>query len=264
MNSNKGDEQMEKNRNLTSIIIGIVLLALGVFALFGNVFASLNMDNLWPLLTLGVGVAFLIAVAVGDQNRAGLAVPGSILVTVGLLLLIMNYTDTWEAWSYCWALIIFASGAGVWINGYRSEQPELRKRGADAMRSGLILFIVFAVIMEFIFTATEEHRQGNPLVWAIMLTLLGLYLLITRLLALGKPGKERVELFWPILMIGVGITAILYQLNYIPVDNLIRMLNLWPLLLIVAGVGILLRNRTPWVGEPIKIGCIQLGIIPRG
>jgi len=244
---------MDKNRNITNIIIGVVLLALGVFALFGTYFGSLNMDNLWPLLIIGVGVVFFIVVALGDQSRAGLAIPGSILVMVGLLLLIMNYTDTWESWSYCWALIVFASGAGVWINGYRSERPDLRKRGADTMRSGLILFVVFAVIMEFIFTATGEHRRAYPIVWSILLTLLGLYLLISRLLALGKPGKERVELFWPILMIGVGITAILYQLNYIPVENLIRLLNLWPLLLIVAGIGILLRSRSTWVGAILGI-----------
>jgi hypothetical protein len=215
------------------------------------------MDNLWPLIVVGVGVAFFVAVALGDKSRAGLAVPGSILITVGLILFIMNYTDTWEAWSYCWALIICASGVGVWIIGYRSEQPELRKRGLDTIRTGLVLFIIFAVIMEFIFTVSGDHRQVNSLVWAILLSLLGLFLLVARLLRLGKAGSEQVDLFWPFLMIGAGVTAVLYQLNWLPADNLWRLLNLWPLLLIVAGVGILLRNRSPWVGA--LLGLLVLG-----
>jgi len=239
---------MDNNRNISSLIIGVVLVVLGILSLLGKFFAAWNMDNLWPLIVVGVGLIFFVAMALGDKSKAGLAVPGSILVTVGMILLIMNYTDTWEAWSYCWALIVCASGAGVWINGYRSEQPELRKRGLATIRTGLILFIIFAVIMEFVFTITGEHHLVNPTVWASLLALLGFFLLVTRILQLGRPGSEQVDLFWPLLMIGIGVTAIFYHLNWMPRDNLGRMLNLWPLLLIVAGVGVLLRNRSPWMG----------------
>ena len=223
---------MDKNRNITAIIIGSVLILIGVLALFGNFFNFLNMDDLWPLIVMGVGIAFFIAMVLGDKSRAGLAVPGSILVTIGSILLFMNATGNWEAWSYCWALIIFAVGAGVWINGYRSEQPELRKSGQETMKTGLILFVIFAIIMEFIFTMVGLHHQTNTLVWAILLAILGLFLLVSRILHLGKAEGEHVDLFWPILMIGVGVTAILYELGWIPTDNLWMMLNLWPLLLI--------------------------------
>jgi len=244
---------MNNNKRTSSLMIGVILLVIGVLGLFGNFINSLNMDNLWPLIVVGVGIIFFIPVALSDKSRAGLAVPACILVMVGLILLMMNYMDNWEAWSYCWALIVVASGAGVWIHGYVSEQPELRKRGLDTIRTGLILFVIFAVIMEFIFTISGEHRLVNSFVWAILLSLLGLVLLVTRLLRIGKPGSEQLDLFWPILMMGVGATAILFQLNWIPADNLGRLLNLWPLLLIVAGVGILLRNRSPWVGAILGI-----------
>ncbi len=255
---------MDKSRNITAIIIGSVLIIIGVLALFGNFFNFLNMDDLWPLILVGVGIAFFIAMALGDNSRAGLAIPGSILFMIGLILFYMNATGNWEAWSYCWALIIFAVGAGVWINGYRSDQPELRKRGQETMRSGLILFVIFAIIMEFIFTMIGMHHQGNTLVWASLLAILGLVLLVSRIWHLGKPEGEHVDLFWPILMIGIGVTAILYELGWIPAVNLWMMLNLWPLLLIVGGVGLIFRSRSPWVGAVLGIlvvaGMLTIGL----
>jgi hypothetical protein len=239
---------MDKNRNITAVIIGVILVIVGILALFGNFLNFINMDELWPLVVAGVGVAFFAAMALGDKSRAGLAVPGSILVTIGFIALFMNATDNWEAWSYCWALIIFAVGLGVWINGYWSDQPELRKRGQETMKTGLILFVIFAIIMEFIFTMVGVHHKTNTLVWASLLVILGLVLLISRIFRLGKAEGEHVDLFWPILMMGIGAIAILYELGWIPVDNLWMMLNLWPLLLIVGGVGLIFRTRTPWIG----------------
>src|SRR4030042_2074868 len=147
---------MDKNRNITGLIIGIVLVLIGIYSLFGRFFVFFNMDYLWPLIVVVVGAVFFVIMLLGDKSRGGLAVPGSILVTIGLILFVMNITDTWEAWSYCWALIICASGIGMWINGQWSNQAELKKRGFASLRSGLILFIIFGVIMEFIFSLSGE------------------------------------------------------------------------------------------------------------
>jgi hypothetical protein len=247
---------MNSNINTSAVVIGIVLVVVGVFALFGNIFTSWDMDNLWPLVITGVGVAFLVIMAFGDQSRAGLAVPGSILVAIGLIMYWMNLTDTWESWAYCWALVMAASGVGVWIQGLRSDRADLKKGGLDTLRGGLTLFLIFAIIMEFIFTMTGVHKQVNILAWAILLAVLGLILFIIRLLRLGKPEGKNADLFWPLLMIGAGLIAIFYQLKMIPADNLWRLLNLWPLLLIVAGLGIIARSRA-WVG--VLLGLLVVG-----
>lgn len=264
---------MDKNRNITGVIIGIVLILIGIFSLFGRYFVFVDMDYYWPLIVVGVGLAFFAIMVIGDRSRGGLAVPGSILVVIGLILFVMNLTDSWEDWSYSWALIVCASGVGIWINGYWSNRPELKKRGFATLRTGLILFIIFGVIMEFIFTMTGGAHWGTLLIWAILLTLVGVYLLVTRILKIGKPDSERVDLFWPLLMIGVGLAAIFTQLNWMSVDNMGRIFNLWPVLLIVAGVGLIFRTRSPWVGAAmglIVIACIfvvgfagaQLGLAP--
>ena len=244
---------MDKNRNITGLIIGIVLVLIGIYSLFGRFFVFFNMDYLWPLIVVVVGAVFFVIMLLGDKSRGGLAVPGSILVTIGLILFVMNLTDTWEAWSYCWALIICASGIGMWINGQWSNQAELKKRGFASLRSGLILFIIFGVIMEFIFSLSGEAHWGSLLLWSILLSLVGVYLLVTRIFKIGKPGAEQVDLFWPILMIGVGLVGIFTQMNWMTADNLGRMANLWPVLLIVAGVGLIFRHRSPWIGAALGL-----------
>lgn len=249
---------MDKNRNLGGLIIGIILVAIGALSLFGRFFAFMNWNNLWPLLIVAVGLAFFIGMLLGGKSLGGLAVPGSILITVGLILFALNAINRWEAWSYAWALIIAGIGAGILINGYWSDQPNLRRQGLATIRSGLTLFLIFGVLMEFIFSATGVSRQGNLLLWAILLAILGLYLLVTRLLRLGIAEGEH-DLFWPVLMMGVGAVASLAYLGLLPKGNLSILLNLWPLLLIVAGLGILFRSRSPLFGA--LLGVLVVAVI---
>ena len=244
---------MDKNRNITGAIIGIVLVLIGIFSLFGQHFAFWNIDYLWPLIVVAIGAGFMIAMLLGDKSLGGLAVPGSILMTIGLILLVMNFTNTWEAWSYCWALIVSAVGVGVWLNGVRSDQPELKKHGINTLRVGLSLFIFFGVIMEFVFFLSGEANRGSLLLWSILLGLVGVYLLIVRLFRMTKPDSRRVNLFWPVVMIGVGLVGIFVQFNWMSSDNLGRMANLWPVLLIVMGIGLIFRHRSPWVGAALGV-----------
>jgi len=244
---------MDKNRNLGGLVIGIILIAIGAVSLFGRFFPFMNWDNLWPLIIVAVGLAFFIGMVLGGKTLGGLAIPGSILVTVGLILLVLNSTNRWEAWAYAWALIICGIGAGTLINGYWSDQPNLRVQGFRTIRAGLTLFLIFGVIMEFIFSVTGVSGRGNLLLWAILLVIVGLYLLVTRILRLGIAEGERAELFWPILMVGVGVIASLTTLGWLPAENLWTALNLWPLLLIAGGLGVLFRGRSPWVGAILGI-----------
>jgi MFS family permease len=247
-----GRLNMDKNRNLGGLVIGIILVAVGAISLFGSFFNFMSWNNLWPLLITAVGLAFFIGMLFGGKSLGGLAVPGSIIVTVGLILFVLNAINRWEAWSYAWALIIVGIGAGILINGYWSDQPNLRKQGLVTIRSGLTLFLIFGVLMEFIFSATGVNRWGNLTLWGILLAILGLYLLITRILHLGIAEGEH-DLFWPVLMIGAGAVASLAYLGLLPEGNLSLLLNLWPLLLIAAGLGILFRNSSPWFGALLGV-----------
>jgi hypothetical protein len=244
---------MDKNRNLTGLVIGVILIAIGILSLFGRFITFMNWDNAWPLVIVGIGLAFFAGMALGGKASGGLAVPGSIIVTVGLILLYMNGTNYWEAWAYAWALIICGVGVGLLINGFWSNSPDLRKRGLETIRAGLFLFLIFGVIMEFIFSMTGVSARGNILLWSILLVILGLTLLVVRLVQVGRGSGEQADLFWPIAMIGVGGIASLMYLNWLPQENLWAVLNLWPVLLIVAGLGIILRGRSPWLGAILAV-----------
>ena len=239
---------MNKNQNLGGMVIGIILIVIGLLAFLGRYIALPDMDTLWPLIVIGAGLAFFIPLFLGNRSAGGLAIPGSILITIGAILFIMNLTDSWEAWSYCWALIVCAVGAGIWISGLASGQPELQKQGRRVLRTGFILFIIFGVIMEFVFSLSGEAHWGGLLLWAVLLTLAGAYLLIARLLQIGKPGAEQGDLFWPVLMIGLGLAAAISNLGGMSGLTFGRFFNLWPVLLIAAGIGLIFRDRSPWVG----------------
>ncbi len=244
---------MDKNRNIAGIVIGVILIAAGVLSLLGNIFTFINWDNTWPLVVIGVGAALFVIMLLGGKTRGGLAVPGSILVTIGLIMLVMNFTNRWEAWSYAWALIIFAVGLGNLINGLWSELPDLRKKGLSTMLDGLSLFLLFGTIMEFIFSLSGESRWGSALLWGSLLALLGVYLLVTGALQMRKVDRGKVDLFWPVLMIGAGLVAVMGYLNWLPEENLLILVNLWPVLLIVAGLGIIFRDRSAWVGAGLGV-----------
>lgn len=254
---------MDTNRNLSGLVVGVILIAIGILALFGRFFTFLNWGNAWPLIIVAIGAAFFVGMALGGKATGGLAVPGSIIMTVGLILLYMNSTFYWEAWAYAWALIICGVGIGVLINGFWSDNPDLRKRGLETIRTGLFLFLIFGVVMEFIFSTTGVATHGNPLLWSALLVILGLSLLFARLWQVGQGSTEQVDLFWPIIMTGAGVVASMAYLNWLPQENLWAVINLWPALLIIAGVGILLRGRTPWLGAILGV-LVVAGIFVAG
>jgi hypothetical protein len=244
---------MDKNRSITGVVFGAILIALGILFFLGRYFVIGSWSNLWPLIIIGAGLAFFIGMFVGGKQLGGLAVPGSIITVIGLILLYMNYTGQWEAWSFAWALIIFAVGLGVLINGYWSGQAAMSKNGLDTMLTGLALFLIFGVIMGFVFSVSGVAQWGTPLIWAGALVLLGGLLLIIRIVRVSTTEGMRTDFFWPILMIGGGVLAIMAYFKLLPVQNLWVLVNLWPVLLIVAGLGLLFRSASHWVGASLGV-----------
>lgn len=66
---------MNKNRNITGIIFGVVLILIGIFSLFGRYFVFFNMDYLWPLIVIVVGAAFFVVMLLGDKVGVGWQCP---------------------------------------------------------------------------------------------------------------------------------------------------------------------------------------------
>ena len=107
---------MQNHRSNTGALVGgTLLIAFGLFSLAGNVFRGFNWGFLWPFLVIGVGVLFFVAMFAGGKQVAGLAIPGTIVSGIGLVLLFQNITKHWESMSYFWTLIILFVGIGIYI-----------------------------------------------------------------------------------------------------------------------------------------------------
>lgn len=171
---------MSTQRNTGALIGGAVLIAIGVLSLLSQIFSNMNFWGfIWPFFVIGVGAMFYIGMFAGGKSVSGLAVPATIISTIGLILFYQNISGHWESWSYAWTVILIAVGLGIYIMGTYGENEEQRNSGKGLMKVGLILFIIFGGFFEMIFSAGSRFGL-RQLIFPVGLILLGLYLIITR------------------------------------------------------------------------------------
>ena len=172
---------MSTQRNAGALIGGSILVTIGILSLLSQVFGGFNFWSfIWPFIIIGVGAMFFIGMFAGGRSVSGLAIPGTIITTVGLILFYQNITSHWESWSYAWTIILFSVGLGIYIMGTYAQDEGQRTSGKGLMKVGLILFIVFGGFFEMIFSIGSDSilRQA---IFPVILILLGLYLIYTRL-----------------------------------------------------------------------------------
>ncbi len=170
-----------RNRNQT---IGIVLIVLGLLVLLGR---TANLGWLgWPLFVLIPGLALLVWAFLGGEEAAGLAIPGSIVSTVGLILFIQNLGDYFQSWSYAWGLIVSGVGFGVFLQGALTNNHEREREGMRVVTVGLVLFAAFGAFFEFfIFDNWAGSWVGR---WLVPLALIAAGLVLW-----SRRGGDRAE-----------------------------------------------------------------------
>jgi hypothetical protein len=144
--------------------------------------AWLSWATAWPLLPLGGGLGLLLLALAGGPVAGGLAVPGSVVTAVGLLLLVDRVTDQWQTWAYTWALAFpAAAGAGLWLLGRRGGRSRPAARGRRLTGIGLGLGAALAGVFELGLTLSGAVPAGlaRSLGPALLLAS-GTYLLLRR------------------------------------------------------------------------------------
>ncbi len=164
-----------KRNNVGALIGGTILIGLGLLTLLDRLIPSLDLGNLWPFSIIAFGALFFVAMFAMGKSGAGFAVPGTIISGIGLILLYQTITDKWQSMSYFWALILFFVGLGIYIMGWYGEDANQKKSGVGVMKVGIILFIIFGIFFEALFSSF------NNLLFPILLILLGGYLVVSRL-----------------------------------------------------------------------------------
>src|SRR5512143_3118044 len=90
-----------ERRNNAPLVAGTLLIGFGLLSLLSQVFRDVvNWSFLWPVTIIVFGALFFAGVFLGGRHVSGLAIPGTIIAGIGLLLLYQNITSHWESWAY--------------------------------------------------------------------------------------------------------------------------------------------------------------------
>jgi len=181
---------MSSQRNTGSLVGGSLLIIFGALALIGKIFQGLNFwGTFWPFFIIGIGALFFVGMFAGGRSVSGLAIPGTIITTIGLMLFYQNLTNHWESWSYGWTVILISVGLGIFIMGIWGQNPTQRAAGLRVLRIGLIMFVIFGAFFELIFTSGMPFGMRS-IIFPSALILLGLYLVLSRSGFLGSRPKD--------------------------------------------------------------------------
>ncbi|MGE5551034.1 MAG: hypothetical protein ACM3ZC_10975 [Bacteroidota bacterium] len=170
-----------KTRRTVKLIIGLALVILGTLHLFGELL-GINPWRFWPLLVILPGLLFFVTMVLDGQTAGWLAIPGSMLVTIGLILLYQSLTDHWESWAYAWALIFpTAIGIGLAIQGKWNGEEYAFESGLSLVKTGFTVFLAAGIFFELVLNISglRDDRIG-AFAWPALLVGLGLYLLVGR------------------------------------------------------------------------------------
>lgn len=159
-------------------ILGFLMVALGVFFLFGQWFQlKLGLWG-WPFFLIVPGIVlFMLGLTNDTPANHPLIIVGSVVTAVGLLLFYQNLTNHWASWAYAWALVApTAIGIGEMIYGSRNRHPEAVSAGRRIAIIGLAIFAVGALFFELVI-GISGFGLGNW-AWPALLIGLGLFLLL--------------------------------------------------------------------------------------
>ncbi|HLU82311.1 MAG TPA: hypothetical protein VKZ43_02825 [Trueperaceae bacterium] len=164
---------MLRNRNA---VVGALLVVVGLLFMFGQSFDIGSVA--WPFFVIVPGLVMLAAAFIGKRESAQLAIPGSIVTTIGIILLVLAATDYWQAWAYCWTLIVVAAGFGNFLYGALTNDHKRERDGLQSAYIGLGLFAAFGAFFEFLIWG----GLAGILRWVLPIALIagGAYLLLRR------------------------------------------------------------------------------------
>ena len=158
------------------VVGGVVLVALGVIALAARQ-AGFELGNLaedgWPLFIIVPGIALLVAAFVpAPPDGLGFAVAGSVVTTVGAILLYQQNSGNWESWAYVWALIPMAAGIAMAAYGLLTGFRDIAGNGVRLAAVAGVLFLVgfwyFTTVFE-----TGESPFAVDTWWPVIVVVIG-------------------------------------------------------------------------------------------
>lgn len=231
---------------LATFTFGAILILIGILGLTGGFILPLvglsfvwMASWLWPLLVVGLGLAFVLPAIFGSRGLGGLFIPGMPVLATGLILFLSNTFYWWSIWSYLWPLEVLAVALGFLFAGIKLRVVWLVIPAALVGLNGIVLQ----------FCALTGWWAAWSVLWTVEPLAFGLAFLIISLvrrspvflaLGLGFAGFAGVAFLGMLgIMVGFHVSG-----------GILTLLNMaWPGMLIMLGAFILLlglvRRPTP-------------------
>jgi len=174
-------------------VAGVILVIAGGLVLAARQ-AGVELGNLvddggWPLFVIVPGVALLAAAFVPTPPHGlGFAVAGSVVTTVGLILLYQEITETWESWAYAWALIPMAAGIGITGYGLLTGHRDIAGTGMRLAAVAGVLFLIGSWYFNAVFE-TGENPIDVGAWWPVVLIGIGALVLGRAVLMPSAPSR---------------------------------------------------------------------------
>jgi predicted tellurium resistance membrane protein TerC len=177
-----------------SVVLGLFLIALGAL-FFASEQLNYSLDRHgWPIFVIAPGLFLLLAgLAIRNEAGLGLAIPGGIIASVGLILAFQDATGAWASWAYAWALVAPGS-VGVTLSAYGllHRRMDLLDAGLRTAATGLGLFVGFGLFFENLIGIDRNHQStvlqnGLP----FLAVALGVLIVLMNLLPRPRSRSER-------------------------------------------------------------------------
>jgi hypothetical protein len=162
------------------LTIGLMLLIIGIVVLsstwIGEWFEANGFDTdvlaWWPMFLVLGSLFFLIPILfsrLSRRLRAGMVIPGVMLLLIGLTLLYTSLTNRWSDWATLWTVVPFSFGLGLYAAGWLADAPAFKWIGAGLAAAGVVAYLALA---------TAFGGEAFRLIGAIGIIALGLSLTV--------------------------------------------------------------------------------------
>lgn len=173
-----------------TLVLGVLLVLLGGGFLVTRLVDLRFVGATWPLWIVAVGAAMLVAsVTIRTRAGLGLAVPGGIVLMVGLVLTVQEWYGLYQTWAYAWALVAPGGvGLGILVHGLLTGDAGSRNDGFRTLLVGLGLFVGFGLFFEGVIGLSGSRIPGLDDALPFVVIVIGVLLVAASLL--GRRPRE--------------------------------------------------------------------------
>ena len=129
-------------------VLGVMLIGIGAVLLAAQIFGNMA-GFLWPLFIVVPGAALMVVGMASDGWARNLAIPGTVIGGIGLILFLQNTFNHYESWAYAWALIPFFVGFGTMIAAEGDTGTGDPDTAHHLMKWSITVFLILAALFEF-------------------------------------------------------------------------------------------------------------------